>query len=399
MAAGCIAGANASTSFRGAAGGNIGMSIAQPEKDKATEFSLPAGFFGAGQVNFGDTAVLRAELGVKTKDSTDGNILRGMDGEIKLRELSLVFNRRTVFATHYFSFFLGEFDPVGSDSFLSRVFGIENISSVLTENYNTLRWSPVCPSYGTGFSYTADSARKPVAGGFSIYFNDDDSETKELNADFRIAYATDMLTVDFSGGLGIPLKKGKDENDAAFTIDTIYVHSGLNFLAGSRYSHAFFLQFGLSDISLKKEKKSAKKFNADSINLIIEPRIFTEEVKYRLTLFNLNKDSVKDSFYLEDRMGLGITVFFDALGDEKGKFIPGLHVIGSTDSVSLYDYISGDSENDAGSNMNINAYISPFLKVKAGGGDLETMLQIGVKDILDGLNFQFKLKAGYKKIF
>ena len=153
-------------------------------------------------------------------------------------------------------------------------------------------------------------------------------------------------------------------------------------------------------MSLKKEKKSAKKkFNADSINMIIEPRIYTEQVKYRLTLFNLNKDSVKDSFYLEDRMGLGITVFFDALGEEKGKFIPGLHLIASTDSISLYDYISDDSENDTGSNININAYISPFLKVKAGGGDLETMLQLGAKDILDGLNFQFKMKAGYKKIF
>lgn len=332
----------------------------QIEKTFADPQLFAQGYFG-GQLQFKDFLILRGEFGVDSNlyNPLDTNpyMPKRKDNSIigknafdkpflsnsifQINEASAVVKLQTSTAAHYLSLFYGEYEPIGSDVFLQRQFGIAPIRSDLTSSYGSLNGTSINESYGAGFSYVLHLS-SPIAAGIYLYkdrheknddlyrsWKNDPSERLKIsrqeayNADFRVAGAFDYVTFDFRGGLSLPEDSTDGSLDSGFmNMNYLSLKAGLSVLAGKPTStFNVLLQTGFSDLLLDPgyvktpkwketddglvENKSILNWNnaAENFYFLLEPRLNLRNAKFSVTAFNIPYAQANKMFYLNNYNG------------------------------------------------------------------------------------------------
>jgi len=385
---------SAAPSFSGAIGGSAGADLTVPLNGKKTDGTIPLAGYGAIQANINEWAIFRGEIAAWSSNLSITDIFSASDANVRLNELSFVLQRKAFTATNYFSVFVGAFEPIGSDAFLMRHFGIKPIGSTLTKSYTSLAGTPLLDNdKGAGLSYIVNFDKAPIATGASFYFNKTKNDDWAINLDTRFALSTNLVTLDFMLGFGSPFQDSYKGKDVVLVIDTITMHSGLTFLAGSKYTHGFFLQFGLEDTVIKGDGAS---FEVDNIKFLMESRLKFKSFNFSLSLYNLGEKKVKELAYLRDPIGIGVTFYKDDIEGSRGDITLGLHTIASINSLAFGDLTSGKNLGNAVYDVLVTPYASFSL---GGAASVETSAQIGVLDLTGSQALAFRITLGGRKTF
>ncbi len=369
----------------------------------------------AGQLNLSRSFLVRGEFSVQTEDIFSSGVFNNTEAIFCINELSATYVKPFLGNTQYISGFFGTFEPIGSDVFLQRQFGMKPITSLLTESWLGLRGAYIYPFYGVGASYVIHFDQKPIASGVYIYKNhaDNDDDDDQINFDWRFAMTSSYLTVDFAAGIGFPLSHKYNGSDVILLIDTVYMHTGLEVLLGNRYRNSFFAQVGFEQMPLKSSDDS-NTLKDSEMYLLLEPRFTAKDCKIHLSFFNFpdslldegNSDiAVKKLIFIEDNLGINLAIFTDNLYIRNKTIIFGLHTTLSFPDKYLFDLkikslddvksLFGIGDDDSSTEYNVK--ISPFLTMPIMSGDLHVMLQANITDIKDdGWEKAVKLNIGYK---
>lgn len=386
---------SAAPSFSGAIGGSAGADLNVPLKDGKAKGRVPLAAYAAIQANLAEWAIFRGEIAAWASNLSFDDIFSDSDANVRLNELSFVLQRRAVTATNYFSAFVGAYEPIGGDAFLMRHFGIEPIGSRLTKSYTSLEGSPLRDNAkGAGLSYVVNFDKAPIATGVSFYFNKNKSDDWAMNLDSRFALATNLVTMDFMLGFGSPIQDKYRDKDVVLVIDTITMHGGLNFLAGSKYTHGLLLQMYLNDIVIKGDRKNG--VTGDDISFLLEPRLKFPAFNFTLTLYSFTPKAIKELTYLKDPIGAGFTFYKDNIEGKNGDITVGIHAFTGIANLSFGDLTKGKNVNDA----KYNVYITPYAEFPlSGSASLETIAQVGILDVSGNQSLNFTLTVGGKKTF
>lgn len=385
---------SATPSFSGAIGGSAGGDLNVPLNGDKVSGTVPLAAYAAAQANITDWAIARGEIAAWASNLAFNDIFADSDANVRLNELSFVLQRRAFTATNYFSVFLGAYEPIGSDAFLMRHFGVEPISSRLTKSYTSLVGSPLNDTKGAGLSYVVNFDKAPIATGVSFYFSKNKDNDWAINLDGRFALATNLVTLDFVFGAGSPLQDTYKNQDVVLVIDTITLHGGINFLAGSKYTHGLLIQAGLEDVVVKGNNGSG--FNGDEIRFLFEPRLKFNTFSFTLTAYSFSEKSVKELAYLRDPIGAGFTFYKDDIEGKRGDICLGIHSIFSVKGITFGDIAQAKDLSKA----IYNAYVTPYAEIPLSGiASIETIAQIGVLDITGSPSLNFSLTIGAKRVF
>lgn len=337
-----------------------------------------AGYFG-GQINFLDTLIFRSEFSIKTNDILAGDIFKAPEGTssiFKVQELSGTYKLSTSRLTHYFSIFYGEYEPIGSDIFLQRQFGISEISSPLTETWQGINGSSINHFYGGGISYIL-RFEQPIAFGAYLYKDFDDYHNqRSLNMDIRIAGAFPMFIFDASSGVGFP--SGSTEgtlDDYVLIIREASFHGGFNFLIGNSAEPISVLsQVGFSDVILAPGRKNPKNDIDrawDEFYFLFEPRVNLKQLSFALTFFNIPYSKLETGAYeyIRDPMGINANISTSYFHLGNLNYTMGMHA-----TLTLSDQPIKKAIHEG--TWKRNFYISPYAKFPLFGGELSSSLTI-----------------------
>lgn len=351
--------------------------------------------FFSGQFSLSENIFAHAEFSLATNDLIENSIFNETPGTFKIDELSIIFRRQLFDATNYLSFFCGTYEPIGSDIFLRRQFGIQPIASKITEGWLGLSGSVIYPTFGVGGSDIIHFNAQPVAFGVYIYINHELDDSYCFNSDLRFAGVYRFFTFDFAAGIGMPLKRNETQN-AFVIIDTLYWRAGMNMLIGNSYTTSLFMQAGLSDIEFEKND-SHPKIDEDAAYLLFEPRFRCEKFQLHFTIFSLPQDTVDDFIFIKDTFGANINVFTDNLYIKNKMFVFGINSALSFPEKNFMDLV------DHPANLFKDDYtvlVAPYVSTNFYNGTIHGMLQAKITDMMDrNFGSALKLNIGYKTQF
>lgn len=390
-------------SFTGYAGGMAAFDT--------TDYSLGLRFqaFFAGQFNFTPNTIGRLEFSLKTEDLIEENIFKSTSALFKLDELSLIHKSNFTSVSNYISAFVGTYEPIGSDIFLRRHFGITPITSKITESWLGLSGSVVCPLFGLGLADVVQLSAFPLALGVYSYVNMDgyvpleknvntgivtgDEDLYAINFDLRMALALQYLTCDLAAGLCVPFEDDSEDvdKDAILVIKRLNMHCGLNLLLGNNSTLAsLFVQAGFHRLTFSKSEFD----KGENIYLLFEPRVHSGPNHVDFTLFNFPQESADNFLLIDgDRLGCDIAVYTDAAHLGSQIFSLGVHATVSTvqDGFSLLDDMDIFDVDD------FHVTLSPFIATKFFTGNLRTMLRVRFTDFVQSNSDNaVRLYVGYK---
>lgn len=375
--------------------------------------AVKAESFFSGQLDFSGNLLLRGEFHISTDDLVDSNMFEEAEAAnayFKLEELSATYKLSTLRSSHYFTLFMGSFEPIGSDIFLQRQFGIQPISARFTESWHGLSGASVYPFYGTGLSYVYHPENSG-AYGFYAYMNKQtlvEETRKVLNTDMRIAHLSPNFTLDISAGLGFPLEnKDANGNDVVLLIQEVQVHAGFNLLAGNRYTTSIFAQAGFSEFVLTSAS-SAKKdgISFSDIYFYLEPRFHLRKAQIHAAVFNLPRNSADDMLYVKEivradsniknLLGFNVCTVTDNLYIGNTNVTFGIH--------STYAYTNADLEafkNDFKviKNWDAKIYVTPFLAIPVLGGTLNGSMTFDILEFRKDVHSAIMGTLGFKTQF
>ncbi len=394
----------ADVTFSGFAGAKADFGSSQTEKfDPALEMQS----FFSGQFSLSENVIAHTEFSLQTEDLIDNSLFSRTPASFKIDELSIIFRRQLLDATNYLSAFAGTYEPIGSDIFLRRQFGIQPIASRLTESWLGLAGSVIYPTFGVGGSEVVHFNNQPLALGFYVYVNHELENCYSLNTDLRFAGVYRFFAFDIAGGVGMPLKQ--NDNDNAFiVIDTLYGRAGLNMLIGNSYTTSLFMQAGISEVPFSKTEDIA--IDIENTYILFEPRFRGKKCQVNVTLFSLPQETadglkfindtdldLDGSFLaLHDTFGLNLDIFTDNLYVKNRSFEFGINAALTFPNKTIKDLC----EDPLKLFDDYHVLAAPYLSTKFYNGEIRGMLQVRVTDFMDeqiGSAFTFNL--GYKTQF
>lgn len=379
------------------------------------------GYFG-GQLQFQDTLILRGEFSVDAPDIWGKSLFEKparKNSTFQIQEASAVCKLQSDPLTHYLSLFYGEYEPIGSDVFLQRQFGIAPIRSDLTSSFNSVNGIAIDESYGGGISYIARSSNleRPLAAGFYLYRERKDWEWKDLywrekndfwedlywtrsrttrtpngvtGADFRIGGAFDYLTFDLRAGISL-----HDDDGAILGRDFVGFKAGLSLLAGKPTSvFNIFLQTGFTDLIMDPQHLISddtvyKKLAADSFYFLFEPRINLRQAKFSVTAFNIPYSQASKMFFLNNYnsgrkelqtyswqrrvnpCGIDFHASTNLIHLGETTLTTGMHVTLSMGGQTLHEmYREKEEERNSDNPWKKTVFISPYAKLPVHGGEV-----------------------------
>ena len=383
----------ADAGFTGMAGGSSGFAGRFEQDD--VDFTIPFNAFAAVQLNFGSWGIFRANLGLASKNLAEGNLFKGQDATLQMNECSLTLVKSKDNIKNYFGLYLGTYEVVGKDEYLQRHFGIDPVASILTKSATTLAGGvPLYNNEGAGFSYTMHFADAPGTIGCNLYFNTLHDAVLKFNVDLRTAWVTNHFIIDFAGGIGTPIKH---DSSAYVLIDTIYLHGGVSMLFGNAHTSSFFIQGGIQNISLTSGNDNIDFDAGKDIFILAEPRINGKKVQVRFTGFSIPEELIHDFLYIDDTLGVALSIYSDMISLKTSNLTLGAHIIGALEGENFMTLLEKDEFTP--DNTKINTYVTPFIDLPVANGTLEIMAQIGVCNILNSIYFKGKAKIGYRRAF
>lgn len=404
-----------------------------PEKDNSSYSpDLTAQAFFAGQLDFSGKLLLRTELFFETSNLMEDNMFlepESNNSKFRIKEVSGTFKRDTLKNTQFISLFLGEYEPIGSDVFLQRQFGIQPITSRLTECWNGLSTSALYPFYGAGFSYVIHY-ELPLASGFYGYFSSENSsenttsysEAENLfNTDLRLAGVFNNLTFDFSAGVGYELDNSTETgNSVVLLINKLYFHTGTSILIGNRYNTSLFIQAGIQNKEIDPNSEDSKNLNTDELYILLEPRFKLRNCNINFSIFNIPNKSLMQMIYLKDTlidddsgkyltdidvsnkdngaastMGLGTTLYTDHLFIGNINFTFGIHAVYSLPGTTIAD-LKTDNLKDLFLSDTANFIVTPYLNLPLMNGTFTSSIQVSTLDLGDNSMSAAKFRIGYR---
>ncbi len=382
---------SAGSVFSGFAGAKIGFS-SDKEADGFDPDLMVQSFF-SGQFSFSENIIAHTEFSLRTSDLIANSIFKKTPAEFQLDEVSLIFRKQFSGVTNYFSIFLGTYEPIGSDIFLRRQFGIQPIASRITESWLGLAGSVIYPLFGVGGADVVRFSAQPIAVGLYAYVNHELDDSYVLNADGRFACAYRLFAFDFSAGVGTPLRSSAAE-DAFVVIDKIYWRAGMNMLIGNHYTTSVFLQAGVSDVPFAKRGESFE-IDEERMYLLLEPRILAEKFQLHISFFSLPQDTVDELIFVEDTLGVNLNVFTDNLYIGSRMFLFGVNAGLSFPEKHFMDFRKPKELFDE-----YTVLAAPYFGSQIGNGQFRVMLQARISDFIVGHPASaFSLNVGYKSQF
>lgn len=382
----------AEVSFSGFAGAKMDFYSTDPEE---FDPGLNIQSFFSGQLSLSDNIMLNAEFSLKTDDIIENSIFKEADAKFTVDEISLVFRKQFPIGTNYLSAFAGTYEPIGSDIFLRRQFGIKSIASQITEGWLGLSGSIIYPVFGVGGSDVIHFSSKPLAAGVYIYVNHELEDSYVFNSDFRFAGNFRYFTFDLAAGLGIPMETDTDD-DAFLWVKTLYWRAGMNLLIGNSETTSLFIQAGFSELTFKK-KNNKFSLNEDSAYFLFEPRIKAKQVKIHLSAFSFPEETAEDFIFINGTTGANLNVFSDSLYLFGRTFTLGMNSAFAFKDKNIFDLIDDFSDINED---DYNITIAPYMMARFYNGEIHFMTQLLISEMMDS-NFgdAFKINLGYKTQF
>lgn len=297
----------ATTFFSGFAGGKLNYSTIEGSEEYSPELKLQA--FFQGQFNFSKNLWSHLEISLNTQNLISQSIFHETDSVFQIDEMSLIYRTPMENSANYLGVFMGTFDPIGSDVFLQRYFGIDNISSKITESWLGLAGSILYPHFGIGFSDVLRFYSSPMAAGFYFYVNHEDEDYYVVNSDLRYACVYRYLYLDVACGLGAPIKENKEYIAA---IEKLYWHAGITALIGNNFTNSLFIQMGLFNASFTKQSESLY-FKPSDTYILIEPRFKVGSTRLNFSFYSLPQNTVDKLLFVDNSLGISINFYSDAV--------------------------------------------------------------------------------------
>ena len=382
----------AEISFNGLAGA-VGTLCSDPEKDNF-DLQLKLQTFFAGQFNLSDNLMVRGEFTVKTSDLIEKSVFKEIDTKFQIDELSLTFRSSGFELTNYLSLFIGTYEPIGSDIFLRRYFGINPIASRLTESWLGTAGSVIYPLIGAGLGDVLHFSSQPIAIGFYAYVNHELNDSYVFNIDARIGMVYRYMKLDFSTGIGAPLNT-KYYNDAFIVVNKLYWRAGINLLLGNPRNFSMYVQTGASEIPFSKNNKKISFSNVKTY-ILIEPRLNISALNFALAAYSLPSETVSSLLFIDDTLGSALNIYTDGFHINNQIFVFGVNTSFSFPEKKLTDL--KDFPSFFPDNFNIG--IAPYISTKVLNGNLNLMAKVNVMDIVRGKWFRgLGISLGYKTQF
>jgi len=383
------------------------------------EFSLDAlmlGYFG-GEIDIADMLILRGDflagglfpIELDKKDTAknflnDRGTTKLQNGEetafFQVQELSATFQFHTSSIIHYVSSFLGEFEPIGTDVFLERQFGIQPIGSDLMKSWRGNTGDNINNFYGAGVSY-AMRFEQPIAIGFYLYQDFDrfnlTNPQNNFNVDLRFAFAFPYLTLDWDIGLGFPHNSTK----GTFETEVLIVHyvtlrTGMTMLIGNASDpFSVFIQGGFAEVAMGFDKYENHDFVEDLVQnlyFIVEPRVKIKDVNLTFSFFNKPATQTTSHVYDMPNMytggasgiGADIGVSTDHFHLGNLNFTMGMHAtLTDAKNTSLKDIIYDNGKIFAEPRFTL----TPYVTVPLFGGSITTAVSVDITKIIAGNDF------------
>lgn len=381
--------ASAEIFFSGYTGAKANFNLGKKSESVDPELELESYF--AGQFNFSENIIGHAEFSLKTFDLIENSIFKATDSKFQIDEISVVFRSKGLNSTNYFSIFMGTYEPIGSDIFLRRQFGIQPIMSKITESWLGIAGSVIYPLFGIGIADVIHFSNQPLALGIYTYFNQElDDSFYIFNADLRFAGVYRFFTFDLSAGIGTPLQK-QSTSDSLLIIKKIYWRVGMNMLVGNAYTNSLFMQAGISDVPFSKAEAEFE-FDPNKTYILFEPRFRTSKFQLDITAFSLPQDTVNDFIFINDTLGINFNVFTDNLYFKNKMFLFGINTALSFPEKTFMDF-----EDPASLFDDYTITIAPYVETKFYNGEIHTMMQARISDLIKGnWHSAFELNIGFK---
>ncbi len=382
--------------FSGYAG--ILENFSNNSETKAFKPELDNKIFFAGQFDFNGKVFARSELSVKTDNIFKTGLFKDTNAVFKINELSFTWHQTASSSSHFLSGFIGNYEPIGSDVFLRRQFGIQPITSSATESFNGLCNSAVYPFYGLGGSYVVHF-EKPLALGVYVYENENEKiQQKFINTDLRFACGFTSFTLDFSTGAAFPIEKEIAETgtDAILVVRTLTLHSGLTMLWGNRNRASLFLQAGFS--GLNYDPQAQKKFSifSDDMYLLLEPRFVTQYFSFNFSIYSIPQNCIDDMLFLHDTLGVNFNIYNDHFAIQGINFTFGMLTTFSLKGKNFMDAIDLFKNPNTFLEWQKNLYLTPYAALPIMNGTLKGTISVNALGIADKGFGAITASLGYK---
>ncbi|MCR5218805.1 hypothetical protein [Treponema sp.] len=368
--------------------------------------------FFSGQLDFGGKFLARGEFYISSEDLLQNDLFEESEvnnAVFKIEELSATYKMSTLSSSHYFSAFLGNFEPIGSDIFLQRQFGIQPVTSRFTASWHSLSGASVYPFYGSGISYVY---HPESSGAFGLYAymnkQTEEDETKNvLNLDLRLAKLFSNLTADISAGFGFPIEDTDENGNKVFLlIKEIQLHAGFNFLLGNRYTTSFFMQGGFNKFVLTSDNDTSHKITFSDLYFLIEPRLTLRLFQLNIAAFNIPSESAEHMIYLKraideddtitNLLGLNANIVTDHLYLGNTNVTFGIHstlILTDSDIEELKD------DPKVVLDWNYEIYVTPYVTIPVLGGSMNANLAASILDFKDDWKSALDFSLGFKTRF
>ena len=314
------AGLFAQAAFSGYSGGKLNYS-ANPESTEKYDPDLKLQAFFQGQFNFSQNMWGHLEFSIDTGDFLGKELFHKTSAFFKIDEVSLILKTQGETSANYFSAFMGTYDPIGSDIFLQRYFGIQPIASKITESWLGLSGSVLYPHFGIGIADVKRFLDYPIAVGGYAYFNHEDNLYYVFNTDARFACVYRYYSLDIAGGIGIPISNSNQGQEVIAAIEKIYWHAGTTMLVGNNYTQSLFIQAGLFNVPFTK--RNGTQVSPQDIYLLLEPRFIFEDAHVNFTAFSLPQETVDQLIFVDDTLGVNLNIYADTFTLGANRFTLG----------------------------------------------------------------------------
>lgn len=387
----------------------------QPEPKKFPNLLMDAYF--AGQFDISSSVILRTSLSMCTTESIlKENIFQNTASLFNLDEISMTYRGSMGAVSHFLGAYIGEYDPVGSDIFLQRQFGIPSFASRLTETICGVSRAKIYDMTGIGGVYTIRFPQN-LALGVNIYYNKskdwttlvtqdlEDTFIESLNTDLRFAAAGRTAALDLSVGLTMPMKREMivdgETQKVILLIERADMHAGLTAFFGSSNSSSLLFQAGFTKLIIDPNNKeeTEKVLSFDDVYILVEPRFISRGLCFSLSLFNMPASTKENLFYIEDPVGISVSLYtpWISLSGNKSQF--GIMTTMSSGE-SLDNIIESNEDGNLKNTIkeNLGLFISPYGIIHLGAGKLNFSLNVNAFDIKDWDTFlqNISIITGYK---
>ena len=359
----------AEPAFSGYSGGKLNYA-SNPESTDSYDPDLTLQAFFQGQFNFSQNVWGRLEFSIDTGDFLSKELFHKTDASFKIDELSLTLKSRSDSDANYFSIFMGTYDPIGSDVFLQRYFGIQPIASKITESWLGLAGSVLYPHFGIGIADVKRLLNAPITLGGYAYINHEDNLYYVFNTDFRFACVYRYFTFDFAGGIGIPLSNNNQGQEVIAAIEKVYWHAGTTMLIGNNYTQSLFIQAGLFNVPFTK--RNGTEVSPNDIYLLFEPRFLFDSTHVNLTIFSLPQDTVDQLIFVDDSLGVNLNIYGDSFSIGSNRFTMGTNFSFSFVGKNFLD-IAQPTELIEGE---YNITMTPYVSTNFLSGELHTQVSV-----------------------